>query len=69
MLVQSSTAMTRVPPGTPIAPCSQCGDRRRIVGFVPSNECTECRIDLYRCECCGERSEVTVCNIMELAPS
>ena len=69
MLVQSPTAMTRVPPGTPIAPCSRCNSRRRIVGFVPSNECTECRIDLYRCECCGERSEVTVCNIMELEPS
>ena len=65
MPVQSSTAMTRVPPGTPIARCSQCGSRRRIVGFFPSNECTECRIDLYRCECCGERSEVAVCSIME----
>ena len=68
MLVQSSTAMTRVPPGTPIAPCSQCGGRRRITGFLPDIECAECRIGLYRCEPCGERSEVAVCTIFVEPP-
>jgi len=66
MPVRSSTAMTpRVPPGTPIVPCSECGGRRRITGFLPTTECTECRVDLYRCESCGERSEVAVCSILE----
>ena len=46
-----------------------CGSRRRKTGFLPSKECSECRIILYRCERCGERSEVTVCNIMELESS
>ena len=68
MLVQSPTAMTRVPPGTPIAPCSQCGGRRRITGFLPDIECAECRIGLYRCESCGERSEVAVCSIFVEPP-
>jgi hypothetical protein len=65
MPVRLSTAITAVPPNTPVPRCSQCDGPRRIVGFLPDIECSECRINLYRCGCCGERSEVTVCSIME----
>ena len=60
MPVRSSTALTAVPPNTPVPPCSQCGGPRRIVGFLPDIECSECRISLYRCDSCGERPKVTV---------
>ena len=66
MLVRSS-GMIRVRPDVPVSPCAQCSGRRRIIGFKPSNQCSECRISLYRCDSCGERSKVTVCAIMELS--
>jgi hypothetical protein len=43
-------------------PCSECGGLRRRVGVVPDIECRYCRIDFYRCEFCGRRSETTVCS-------
>jgi hypothetical protein len=43
--------------------CPNCGGLRRRVGFVPDADCAECRVDRYRCELCGQRSETTVCSL------
>ena len=53
----------KTPSLTPPPPCPECGGRRRIVGFVPDNECAWCRVELFRCDRCDRRSDTTVCSI------
>jgi hypothetical protein len=43
-----------------VPPCAKCGARRRRVAFMPHPERPGMRLDLYRCESCGERTEVIV---------
>jgi hypothetical protein len=43
-----------------VPPCEKCGSQRKRVGFVPHRDNAAWRLDLYRCEQCGDRTRATV---------
>jgi len=45
-------------PSTP--PCPKCGGRQKLIGFMPHEHDPKFRVELYRCQSCGQKSNRTV---------